>query len=76
MMASRYNRWGQSDVLYVGTTFTTSGGDYRDGVPAVSSRHIERLTSAEDTLEVVCKVLSAEVSLSMWREKTAGTPSQ
>ena len=56
MMVSRYNRWGQSDVLYVGTTFTTSGGDYRDGVPAVSSRHIERLTLAEDTFHATSKV--------------------
>ena len=56
MMASRYNRWGQSDVLYVGTTFTPSGGDYRDGVPAVSSRHIERLTLAEYTFHATSKV--------------------
>ena len=76
MMVSRYNRWGQSDVLYLGITFTTSGGDYRDGVPPVSLHQIERLTLAEDTLEVVWKVLSAEVRLSMRRKEMARTPSR
>ncbi len=42
----RYNRWGQGNVLYVGTTYT-SHGDYRHDVPAISSRNLLDLSFAE-----------------------------
>lgn len=45
----RYNRWGQGNVLYVGTTYT-SHGDYRHDVPAISSRHLLDLSFAEYTI--------------------------
>jgi len=41
-----YNPWGQSNVLYVGTTFT-SRGEYRHEVPAISSRNLYDLDFAE-----------------------------
>jgi len=43
----RYNRWGHSNVLYVGTTFT-GNADYRHDVPAISSRNLENLHFAEN----------------------------
>lgn len=42
----RYNRWGQGNVLYVGTTYTPHG-DYRHDVPAISSRNLLDLRFAE-----------------------------
>lgn len=36
----QYNQWKPSNVLYVGTTFTNNG-DYREDVPAISSRNLE-----------------------------------
>lgn len=42
----RYNRWGQGNVLYVGTTYTPNG-DYRHDVPAISSRNLLDLRFAE-----------------------------
>lgn len=42
----RYDEWGHSNVLYVGTTFT-SNGDYRHDVPAISSRNLFNLDVAE-----------------------------
>ena len=42
----RYNRWGQGNVLYVGTTYTPHG-DYRHDVPAISSRNLINLRFAE-----------------------------
>jgi len=42
----RYNPWSNSDVLYVGTTFT-SHGDYRHDVPAIASRNLYDLKFAE-----------------------------
>jgi len=42
----RYNAWSNSDVLYVGTTFTNHG-DYRHDVPAISSRNLYDLKFAE-----------------------------
>ena len=42
----RYNRWGQGNVLYVGTTYTPHG-DYRHDVPAISSRNLLDLKFAE-----------------------------
>ena len=42
----RYNRWGQGNVLYVGTTYTPHG-DYRHDVPAISSRNLQNLKVAE-----------------------------
>lgn len=44
----RYNPWGESQVLYVGTTFTTVG-DYRNDVPAISTRNLYDLNYAENT---------------------------
>lgn len=44
----RYNPWGGSEVLYVGTTFTTRG-DYRHDVPAISTRNLYDLSYAENT---------------------------
>jgi len=41
-----YNPWGRSNVLYVGTTFT-SVGEYRHEVPAISSRNLYDLGFAE-----------------------------
>ncbi len=41
-----YNPWGRSNVLYVGTTFT-SVGEYRHEVPAISSRNLYDLDFAE-----------------------------
>ena len=41
-----YNPWGRSNVLYVGTTFT-SVGEYRHDVPAISSRNLYDLDFAE-----------------------------
>ncbi|XP_076035062.1 plexin-B-like isoform X2 [Oratosquilla oratoria] len=43
-----YNEWGRSQVLYVGTTFTTIG-DYRHNVPAISTRNLYDLDFAEFT---------------------------
>lgn len=43
-----YNQWGQSNVLYVGTTYTNNG-EYRADVPAISSRRLDTLHLAEDT---------------------------
>lgn len=42
-----YNPWGQGNVLYVGTTFSPVGGDYRHDVPAISSRNLHDLKFAE-----------------------------
>lgn len=43
----RYNNlWGNSNVLYVGTTFTNNG-EYRHDVPAIASRNLDRLDYAE-----------------------------
>ncbi|KAG7207100.1 hypothetical protein KM043_000977 [Ampulex compressa] len=44
----RYNAWGQTNILYVGTTFTNRG-DYRHDVPAISSRNLHKLEFAEYT---------------------------
>ena len=44
----RYNSWGGSEALYVGTTFTRVG-DYRHDVPAVSTRNLYDLDYAEYT---------------------------
>jgi plexin A len=41
-----YNTRSLSNVLYVGTTFTTKG-EYRDEVPAISSRKLDNLEFAE-----------------------------
>ncbi|KAL6954921.1 hypothetical protein U1Q18_045639 [Sarracenia purpurea var. burkii] len=41
----QYNQWKQSNVLYVGTTFTNQG-DYREDVPAISSRNLDTLDFA------------------------------
>ncbi|XP_068214934.1 plexin-B isoform X1 [Palaemon carinicauda] len=42
----RYNPWGGSSALYVGTTFTNVG-DYRHDVPAVSTRNLYDLDYSE-----------------------------
>lgn len=42
----RYNPWGGSDALYVGTTFTTVGY-YRNDVPAISTRNLYDLGYAQ-----------------------------
>lgn len=42
----RYNAWGSSNILYVGTTFTNKG-EYRHDVPAISSRNLDNLEIAE-----------------------------
>eukprot|EP00094_Tigriopus_californicus_P013015 TCALIF_12585-PA protein Name:"Similar to plexB Plexin-B (Drosophila melanogaster)" AED:0.06 eAED:0.06 QI:0/0/0/0.75/0/0.25/4/0/1650 len=42
-----YNPWDQGNVLYVGTTFSPVGGDYRHDVPAISSRNLHNLKFAE-----------------------------
>ncbi|XP_063990960.1 plexin-B [Diachasmimorpha longicaudata] len=44
----RYNPWGRSNVLYVGTTFTNNG-EYRHDVPAISSRDLYTLEFAKYT---------------------------
>ncbi|KAF4532612.1 hypothetical protein B566_EDAN013517, partial [Ephemera danica] len=44
-----YSPWRRSNVLYVGTTFTNHG-DYRDDVPAISSRDLDSLELAELSL--------------------------
>lgn len=44
----RYNNWGPTNILYVGTTFTNIG-DYRHDVPAISSRNLRTLDFAEST---------------------------
>lgn len=44
----KYNAWGQTNILYVGTTFTNRG-DYRHDVPAISSRNLHNLEFAEYT---------------------------
>lgn len=41
-----YNPWGRSNVLYVGTTYTNNG-EYRDDVPAISSRKLYDFQYAE-----------------------------
>ncbi|XP_075218769.1 plexin B isoform X1 [Lycorma delicatula] len=41
-----YNRWGPSNVLYVGTTFTNNG-EFRHDVPAIASRRLYNLEIAE-----------------------------
>ena len=45
----RYHRWGQGNVLYVGTTYT-SNGVYHHDVPAISSRNLVDLNYAVDTV--------------------------
>lgn len=42
----KYNTWGNSNVMYVGTTFTNNG-EYRHDVPAISSRELDNLELAE-----------------------------
>lgn len=42
----RYNSWGNSNILYVGTTFTNNG-EYRHDVPAIASRNLDDLDIAE-----------------------------
>lgn len=44
----RYNPWGKTNILYVGTTFTNNG-EYRHDVPAISSRNLFTLEFAEYT---------------------------
>ncbi|XP_033220264.1 plexin-B [Belonocnema kinseyi] len=44
----RYNPWGRTNILYVGTTFTNNG-EYRHDVPAISSRNLYTLEFAEYT---------------------------
>lgn len=44
----RYNPWGRTNILYVGTTFTNNG-EYRHDVPAISSRNLFTLEFAEYT---------------------------
>ncbi|KAF9417011.1 hypothetical protein HW555_005839 [Spodoptera exigua] len=44
----RYNSWDRSNVLYVGTTFTNNG-EYRHDVPAISSRDLMTLDTAQLT---------------------------
>ncbi|XP_015599759.1 plexin-B [Cephus cinctus] len=44
----RYNPWGKTNILYVGTTFTNNG-EYRHDVPAISSRNLYTLEFAEYT---------------------------
>ncbi|XP_066586668.1 plexin-B [Prorops nasuta] len=46
----RYTVWRKTNVLYVGTTFT-SRGDYRHDVPAISSRNLDNLEFTENTLK-------------------------
>lgn len=42
----KYNLWGRSNILYVGTTFTNNG-EYRHDVPAIASRDLDSLEIAE-----------------------------
>ncbi|XP_017776948.1 PREDICTED: plexin-B [Nicrophorus vespilloides] len=42
----RYNQWAGTNIMYVGTTFT-SNGDYRHDVPAISSRMLNTLDYSE-----------------------------
>lgn len=42
----KYDPWGPSNILYVGTTFTNNG-EYRHDVPAISSRDLDSLEIAE-----------------------------
>lgn len=44
---SKYSQWKKEDILYVGTTFTNVGSDYRHDVPAISSRKLDDLNYAE-----------------------------
>jgi plexin A len=44
---AKYNMWATHNVLYVGTTFTHKGGDYRHDVPAISSRNLYNFDYAE-----------------------------
>ena len=55
----RYNRWGQGNVLYVGTTYTPHG-DYRHDVPAISSRNLINLRFAE--YSVSKQVISRQIT--------------
>ena len=41
-----YNSWGATNVLYVATTFTMVG-NYRNNVPAISTRNLDNLDFAE-----------------------------
>lgn len=43
-----YNSWRQTNILYVGTTFTNNG-EYRHDVPAISSRKLDTLEFVEYT---------------------------
>jgi plexin A len=44
----RYKSWQDSNILYVGTTFTNNA-EYRHDVPAISSRRLDTLEFAEYT---------------------------
>ena len=44
----RYRSWQESNILYVGTTFTNNA-EYRHDVPAISSRRLDTLEFAEFT---------------------------
>ena len=58
----RYNRWGQGNVLYVGTTYTPHG-DYRHDVPAISSRNLINLRFAEYSVsKQVIRLLNPSIS--------------
>ena len=58
----RYNRWGQGNVLYVGTTYTPHG-DYRHDVPAISSRNLINLRFAEYSVsKQVIRLLNPVIS--------------
>lgn len=56
----RYNRWGQGNVLYVGTTYTPNG-DYRHDVPAISSRNLLDLRFAEYSVSKQVPILSSSL---------------
>ncbi|CAH0774149.1 unnamed protein product [Bemisia tabaci] len=45
-----YDKWKKSNVLYVGTTFTNRG-DYRNDVPAISSRNLNDLNVFESNFK-------------------------
>ena len=47
---SKYASWKKEDILYVGTTFTNVG-DYRNDVPAISSRKLDDLKYAEYSIQ-------------------------
>ena len=51
----RYHSWQDSNVLYVGTTFTNNA-EYRHDVPAVSSRKLDTLELAEYTFNKQSKL--------------------